>query len=129
MIRPIPESDEQIATAVVDAALKVHRALGPGLLESVYEICLAHELRKRGFNVRRQEPVPIIYDGLRFEEAFRFDLLINERVVCEIKSVLEMHPVFTAQILSHLKLMKLRLGFLINFNVPLIKDGIQRLVL
>jgi len=79
--------------------------------------------------VRRQEPVPFVYDGIRFEEAFRFDLLINDRVLCEIKSVQEVHPVCVAQVLTYLKLMELRLGFLMNFNVPLIKDGIQRIAL
>jgi GxxExxY protein len=113
----------------VDAALQVHRALGAGLLETVYEICLAHELRKRGLSVRRQEPVPIVYDGLRFEEAFRFDLLVGDRVLCEIKSVMELHPICTAQLLTYLKLMDLRLGFLINFNERLIKDGLNRIVL
>jgi GxxExxY protein len=129
MIRQIPVDDERIGAVVVDAALTVHRALGPGLLESIYEVCLAHELRKRGLSVRRQEPVPIVYDGLRFEEAFRFDLLINDRVLCEIKSVQEVHPISVAQVLTYLKLMDVRLGFLINFNVHLIKDGIQRIVL
>ena len=96
MIRPIPDEDERIGAIVVDAALTVHRALGPGLLESIYEVCLAHELRKRGLTVRRQEPVPFVYDSIRFEEAFRFDLLINDRVLCEIKSVQDVHPVCVA---------------------------------
>jgi GxxExxY protein len=106
----------------------VHETLGPGLLESVYEICLAHELRKQGLQVRRQEPMAIVYDNLRFEEGFRYDLLVGERVLCEIKAVQELHPVFVAQLLTYLRLMDRRLGFLINFNVPLIKDGIQRIV-
>jgi GxxExxY protein len=112
----------------VHSALLVHKALGPGLLESAYEICLAHELRKASFEVRRQDPVPLVYDNLVFEEAFRFDLLVNERVLCEVKSVDEVHPVCLAQVLTYLKLMNLRLCFLINFNVPLIKDGIQRVI-
>lgn len=124
----LPEEDERIATAIVDAALTVHRALGPGLLESVYEICLAHELRQRGLNVRLQEPVPIVYGDMQFVEAFRFDLLVENRVLCEVKSVIELHPVCTAQLLTYLKLMNLRLGFLINFNERLIKDGIHRIV-
>jgi GxxExxY protein len=127
--KPIDAEDERIATQVVDAALQVHRALGPGLLESVYEICLAHELRKRGLSVRRQEPVPILYDGLRFEEAFRFDLLVGDRVLCEIKAVQELHAICTAQVLTYLKLMNLRLGILINFNERLIKDGLTRIIL
>lgn len=125
---PIPNSDEQIAAIIVDAALMVHRALGPGLLESVYEVCLAHELRKRGLEVRRQEAIPILYDGLRFEEGFRADLLVAERVLCEVKSVQELHPIYTAQVLTYLKFMNLRLAFLINFNERLIKDGIHRII-
>jgi GxxExxY protein len=125
---PISAEEERVATIIVDSALTVHRALGPGLLESVYEICLAHELRKRGLRVRRQEPIPIAYDGIRFEEGFRFDLLVNDRVLCEIKSVEALHPVCTAQVLTYLKLMNLRLAFLINFNEQLIKDGIHRIV-
>lgn len=128
MFEPISPDDERIATIIVDAALKVHKALGPGLLETVYEVCLAYELRKRGLRVRMQEPVPIVYDDLRFIEAFRFDLLIEDRVLCEIKSVDELHPVCTAQVLTYLKLMNLRLGFLMNFNERLIKDGIHRIV-
>ena len=128
MFEPLAAEDERIAAAIVDAALKVHKALGPGLLESVYEICLAHELRKRGMSVRCQEPVPIVYDGLTFLEAFPFDLLVEERVLCEIKSVQEVHPVHLAQLLTYLKPMKLRLGFLMNFNVRLFKDGLQRIV-
>ena len=125
---PIADEDERIAKLIVHACFTVHKALGPGLLESVYEVCLAHELRKVGLEVRRQEPVAIVYDNLRFEEGFRFDLLVEGRVVCEIKAVQEVHPVCIAQLLTHLRLMELRLGFLINFNVPLIKDGIQRIV-
>jgi len=125
---PISTQDEQIATAIVNAAYLVHKALGPGLLESVYEICLAHELRKLGLEVRRQEPVPIVYDNLRFQEGFRYDLLVAERVLCEIKAVQEVHPVCMAQLLTHLKLMDLRLGFVINLHTQLIKDGIKRVV-
>src|SRR5690242_16522951 len=117
---PIPPRDEKIATAIVDAAYLVHTALGPGLLESVYEICLAHELRKSGLEVRRQEPVPIVYDNLRFQEAFRFDLLVGGRVLCEVKAVQEVHPICEAQLLTYLKLMDLRLGFVINFHESLI---------
>jgi GxxExxY protein len=125
---PIPQRDEQIGSIIVDASLKVHRTLGPGLLESVYEVCLAHELRQRGLQVRSQEPVPIVYEGLRFVEAFLFDLLVEERVLCEVKSVVELHPVCTAQVLTYLKLLDLRLAFLINFNERLLKDGLQRIV-
>src|SRR5690349_14386618 len=96
---PISPEDERIASAIVNAALLVHKTLGPGLLESVYEICLAHELRKIGLEVRRQDPVPIIYDKLRFEEGFRYDLLVAGRIICEIKAVQDVHPVCLAQIL------------------------------
>ncbi|HEY2413538.1 MAG TPA: GxxExxY protein [Pirellulaceae bacterium] len=126
-IEPIPPDDERVASIIVDAAIAVHRALGPGLLESVYEVCLAHELRKRGLKVERQIPVPIQYDGLQFEEGFRCDLLVDSRIICEIKSVQELHPVFTAQVLTHLRLTNLRLAFLINFNVKLLKDGLHRI--
>jgi GxxExxY protein len=125
---PISAEDERIASMIVHSAYMVHKALGPGLLESIYEICLAHELRKQGLEVRRQDPVPIVYDNLRFEEGFRFDLLVAERVLCEIKAVQEVHPICMAQLLTYLNLMDLRLGFLINFHVPLIKEGIQRVV-
>lgn len=128
MFDPISAEDERIATIIVDAALKVHKALGPGLLETVYEVCLAYELRKRGLHVRQQEPVPIVYDDLKFVEAFRFDLLVEDRLLCEIKSVDDLHPICTAQLLTYLKLMNLRLGFLMNFNERLIKDGIHRIV-
>ena len=122
------EEEERIATAIVQSAHLVHRALGPGLLESVYEKCLCHELKKAGFDCRTQVPVPITYDGVFFDKAFEMDLLVGNRVVCELKSVERPHPVHDAQLLSHLKLTKLTLGFLINFNVPLIKDGIKRIV-
>jgi len=125
---PITDEDERIAAAIVDAALAVHRQLGPGLLESVYEVCFCHELRKRRVETERQVIVPIIYDGLRFDEGFRIDVLAAGQVICEIKAVVELHPVCQAQLLTYLKLTNRRLGFLINFNVPPIKDGIQRLV-
>jgi GxxExxY protein len=125
---PISAGDERIAAAIVNSAFQVHKTLGPGLLESVCEVCLAHELRRQGVQVRRQEAVPIVYDNLRFEEGFRFDLLVAERVLCEIKAVQEVHPVCMAQLMTYMKLMDLRLGFLINFHAPLIKEGIKRVV-
>lgn len=128
MHAPISAEDERIGSTIVDAALKVHKALGPGLLESVYEVCLIHELRRRGLRVRSQEPVPIMYEGLKFVEAFRFDVLVEDRVLCEVKSVQEVHPVCVAQLLTYLKFMELRLGFLINFNQRLLKEGLQRIV-
>jgi GxxExxY protein len=126
---PIPEEDERIGKLIVDAAYVVHRALGPGLLEAVYEVCFCHELENRGLKADRQVPVPIVYDGLTFDEGFRMDVFVNERVVCELKAVEKVHPVVEAQLLTYLKLTNRRLGFIINFNAPRIKDGIDRKVL
>ncbi len=120
---------EGIAEAIVNAAFSVHKALGPGLLENVYEVCFCHELAKANLPHRRQVSIPIQYDGITFHEALRIDVLVAEEVVCEIKSVDWMNPVYTAQLLSYLKLTQKRLGFLINFNVPVIKDGIKRVIL
>ncbi len=122
------ERREQIATDLVHACFKIHKELGPGLLEKVYEICLSHELEKKGYNVARQVSVPIVYDGKEFKEGFKLDLLIDEMVICEIKAQENIHPVWQAQIISHLKLTGCKLGFLVNFNVSLIKNGIRRFV-
>lgn len=121
------DETERVAKISVDCAYKVHKALGPGLLEKVYEVCFCHELDKAGLAFERQQKVPIVYDGIEFDEGFSLDVLVEELIICELKSVVEMHPVYTAQILSHMKLMGIELGFLINFNVPLIKNGIKRL--
>jgi len=126
---PVSDKEEGIAKAIVDAAYTVHSALGPGLLENVYEVCFCHELAKRGLSCRRQVVVPIVYDGIAFDEGLRLDVLVEERIICELKAVEVMHPVSTAQLLTQLKLTRKRLGFLINFNVPLIKQGIKRVVL
>ena len=126
---PLSEREEQIAAGIVESAYTVHRALGPGLLETIYEICFCHELAKRGLPFQRQVDLPIVYDGITFDEALRLDVLVDGLVICELKSVENLHPVFQAQLLSHMKLTKKRLGFLINFNVPLIKHGIKRVVL
>ena len=120
---------ERVAHEVVDAAYKIHTALGPGLLESVYETCLEYELKRRGLTVERQKPVPVVYEEVRMEAAFRIDLLVNGCVLIEIKAVERMIPVFDAQLLTYLKLSGIRLGFLINFNTKLIKDGVKRLIL
>jgi GxxExxY protein len=125
---PISDKEERIATEIVDAAYTVHSNLGPGLLENIYEVCFCHELKKRGLSYRRQVYLPIVYDGIKFDEGLRLDVLVEELVICELKAVEKMNPVFTAQLLSQLKLTGKRLGFLINFNVPLIKDGIERIV-
>ena len=126
--QPISEEEERIGKAVVNAAYKVHKELGPGLLEKVYEVCMTHVLTEAGFDVRRQVEVPITFEGLVLENALRLDLLVNNLVICELKAVEIVNPVWTAQIISHLRLSKRRLGYLINFNVPLIKDGIKRIV-
>jgi GxxExxY protein len=126
---PLPERQEQIARAIVEAAYAVHQALGPGLLENIYEACFCHELGKRGLAYRRQVTVPVIYDGIKFDDGLRLDVLVEEQVICELKAVETMHPVFTAQLITYLKLTGKRLGFLINFNVPLIKNGIKRVIL
>ncbi len=126
---PVSAEEERIARVIVEAAYAVRRALGPGLLETVYEVCFCHELAKRGLSYRRQVVVPVIYDGITFDEGFRLDVLVEERIICELKAVDTMHPVFLAQTLTQLKLTGKRLGFLINLNVPLIKQGIQRVVL
>ena len=119
---------EQIAEVVVDAMLKVHRALGPGLLESAYQGCLTHELRSRGLQVDCEVPQPVRYGEIEVEVGYRIDMLVAECIIIENKSVQEIHPVFQAQLLTHLKLSGHRLGFLVNWNVARIKDGIQRMV-
>ena len=129
MFKPLSDREEFIAERIVDAAYTVHRALGPGLLERVYEACLCHELSKRDLKYQRQVDIPIAYDGMIFDEGLRLDVLVEDLVICELKAVDEMHPVWKAQIISHLKLTGKRLGFLINFNVPLIKNGIKRFII
>jgi GxxExxY protein len=99
------------------------------LLEKVYEVCFCHEISKRGLKYQRQVDIPIIYDGMVFDEGLRIDVLVEDLIICELQAVEEMNPVWEAQILSHLKLAGKRLGFLINFNVPVIKDGIKRIIL
>ena len=125
--QPISAEEERIATLIVDAAFAVHTQFGPGLLEKVYEVCFCHELTKRGLKVERQVPVPIIYDGIAFDEGLRLDLLVEGLVICELKAVDQVNPVWEAQLLSHLRLTKRRLGFVINFNVPMIKNGLKRM--
>jgi GxxExxY protein len=126
---PVSFELERIAAEVVDGAFKVHLALGPGLLESVYETCLAHELKKRGLQIQTQVAFPIVYDGVRLDAGLRIDLVVESQLIVEIKAVETMQPVFEAQLLTYLKLMQKRLGLLINFNVSRIKDGIKRIIL
>lgn len=126
---PVPESVERIGRDVVDAALTVHRALGPGLLESVYETCLFEELRRRGLAAERQVSVPVVYRDIRIEAGFRLDLLVGSSVVVEIKSIDALASIHTAQVLTYLRFSGHRLGYLINFNSVLLKHGLRRLVL
>ncbi len=125
---PIAKEVDRVAKEVVDAAFKVHTALGPGLVEEVYEACLCHELHRRGLKFRSQVSLPIVYEGVKLKAGVRLDLLVEDKVIVEIKAVEKMTPLFKAQLLTYLKLTGLRLGLLINFNVPLIRDGISRLI-
>ncbi len=118
---------DEIATDIVDSAFRIHSKLGPGLLESAYEACLEYELRKRGYVVERQKPQPVIYDEIKIEVGYRLDLLVNDAVIIELKAVEQTLPIHQAQLMTYLKLSGKTLGFLINFNVPLIKHGIRRI--
>ena len=125
---PLGEELERIGHDVVDSAFRVHTAIGPGLLESVYQVCFCEELKSRGISFREQVQLPIQYRSRRIENGLRLDLLIEESIIVELKAVVHLEPVFKAQLLSYLRLSGMRLGFLINFNVPLIKQGIFRLI-
>jgi GxxExxY protein len=117
-----------LTSAIIGAAIEVHKRLGPGLLESAYRICLAYELRKRGHDVVEEKPVPVIYDDVKLECGFRADLLVNHLVVVELKAKSAIHPVDKAQTLSHLRLLNLRFGLLINFHEERLVDGVHRIV-
>jgi GxxExxY protein len=121
-------TENEIACIVVDAALKIHKTLGPGLLESVYQTVLDYELQKRGLRVAQQVGLPLHYEGVKLELGFRVDLIVADKVIIEIKSVEALAPVHRKQLETYLRLMDMRLGLLINFNVVLIKNGIQRVV-
>jgi GxxExxY protein len=124
-----PSSREEfLAKNIVECAYIVHSALGPGLLESVYEHCFCYELQKHNIAYDRQVSFPLVYDGNKLPWGVRLDVLVDQRIVCELKSVETLIPVFLAQILTQLKLVDLHLGFLINFNVPVIKEGIRRVI-
>ncbi len=125
---PIPESVESVAAAVVDAAIRIHRTLGPGLLESAYEACLCYELSRRGLGFELHKPLPVVYESVRLDAGFRLDLFVDDQVVVELKTVEAILPVHEAQLLTYLRLADRRLRLLLNFNVALIKDGIRRLV-
>lgn len=120
--------ENEISGIIVDAAFKIHSTLGPGLLESVYETILAYELRQRGLEVIVQQAIPVVYEDVHLELGFRADLIVSQKVVIEIKSVETIAPVFAKQLRTYLRLMDLKLGLLINFNVNLIKEGITRVV-
>ena len=121
-------TENEIGRIVVDCAVNLHKELGPGLLESVYEVLLAHELEERGLNVKRQVEVPIIHKGIKFKEGFRADIIINDKVILELKSVEKASKVHAKQLLTYLKLTNLKLGFVLNFGEPLMKNGIKRLI-
>jgi GxxExxY protein len=117
-----------ITYAIIGAAMKVHRILGPGLLESAYEACLAYELQKLGFHVEQQKPIPVVYEDVKLDCGFRADVLVNAQVAVELKAKESLHPVDSAQLLSHLRLLNLQVGLLINFHVVDLKQGIHRIV-
>lgn len=118
----------RVSGAVIDAAMRVHSVLGPGLLESAYSACLAHELRRRGLKVLCEVPLPVVYDGVKLEAGYRLDMLVEDSVVVEVKAVESLAPIHQAQLLSYLKLSGKRVGLLINFHVLHLKDGIKRMV-
>ena len=120
--------ENEISGIIIDCSLKVHKALGPGLLESVYQAALAYELRKHGLNVVTEQPIPVIYEDVKLEVGFRADLIVENKVIVEVKSIEAIAPVHSKILLTYLRLTEKKLGLLINFNVVLIKDGIKRVV-
>jgi GxxExxY protein len=126
--RPLNDEVERLTSITLDAAITVHRELGPGLLESVYEQCLAHELRSLGISLEVQKVVPLSYQGLALETGFRADLIVADSLLIELKAVEALLPVHKAQVITYLKLTRLPLGLLINFNVPLLKEGLHRFI-
>ena len=121
-------TEDEIAKQILDAAFRVHTKLGPGLLESVYEVIMAYELKKRDLTADRQKPMPIMYEGLRFDEAFRSDIVVNGKVIAELKSVEALLPVHAKQLLTQLRLSDIKLGLLINFGEAHLKNGTKRIV-
>ena len=121
-------TENEIATVIVDVAYKIHTTLGPGLLESVYGTVMAYELEKRGLHVARQVPIPIVWEAVHLQEGFRADLIVEGKVIIELKSVEALAPIHKKQLLTYLRLAQKRLGILLNFNTALIKDGITRVV-
>ena len=128
MFKPLTERENWLAGQIVDIAICIHKTLGPGLLESIYEKCFCYELTKRKIFFEKQKMVRLQYDELVFDEGLRIDILIDKLIVVELKSQEYYHPVWEAQVLSYLKLSNNRLGFILNFNVPIMKEGIKRMV-
>jgi GxxExxY protein len=120
---------ERLATQIVDSAIKIHKALGPGLLENIYQLCFVHELQQRRINVAQEVSMPLIYEKFKIEHALRLDLVVEDLIIVELKAVEQLLPVHQAQLLTYLRLSNKKLGFLLNFNVVLMKQGIKRLVL
>lgn len=120
--------ENALSSEVIGAAIEVHRHLGPGLLESIYRTCLVHELRLRGYQVAQEVTLPVTYKGREFSAAYRADVVVEDQLVVELKAVEIVLPVFSAQLLSYLRISGKKLGLLINFNVPQLKDGVKRLV-
>lgn len=121
-------TEEEISKIVFESALKVHKALGPGLLESAYEECLFYELKKTSLKVEKQKPLPLIYEEVNLEIGYRIDIIVEDKFIIEVKSVEALNDVHLAQLLTYLKLSKCKLGLLINFNVKLLKDGVRRII-
>jgi GxxExxY protein len=127
---PLTEREIWLTAQIVDIAISIHKALGPGLLESIYEKCFCYELTKRGIPFLRQSCVPVVYDNFTIdEEGLRIDILVDDLIIIELKAQENPHPVWEAQLLSYLKLTQKRLGYILNFHVPLMKDGIKRMIL
>ena len=124
----IQERSNELSKEIIGAAIEVHRALGPGLLESAYEVCLCHELILRNIPFERQVPLLVEYKGVKLDCAYRLDILVDQRIVVELKAISEIQPIHEAQLLTYLRLRKLWLGLLINFNVSLLKQGLKRIV-
>lgn len=122
----LTEVEEFLCKEIVDCAYKVHKQLGPGLLEKIYEACFCYELSKKEISFKRQLKLPIIYDGLEFDEGLKLDVLVADLIICEFKAVEIINPLWQAQVISHLKLTKLHVGFILNFNVAIMKNGIRR---
>ena len=128
VFQPIPADVERIGKVVLNAAFKVHSTLGPGLLESVYQVAMKHTLEKSGVSVKTDVKLPIVFEGIKLDSGLQLDLLVEKCVIVELKSVERMNQLYQKQLLTYLRLSRIRLGFLINFNVPYLKDGIKRMV-